>query len=78
MSTKVKLNLAGFRELRKSPEMEAGLRDMARFIASGCGDGYFSDVYQAKTRAIASVYTGTSAAMKDNAKNNTILKAMQS
>ena len=45
-------------------------------MAARAGDGYATDVYQAGSRVIASVYTETEEAMKDNLENNTLLKAV--
>lgn len=74
---RIELNHAGIRALLKSPEMEAMLGERAAQISDGCGDGYAHDTYQAPGRVIASVYTETPDAMRDNLRNNTILKAMQ-
>ena len=78
MSTKVKLNLAGFRELRSCPELSAELSSIASGIAARAGEGYSSDVRQMSTRLVASAYTDTAEAMKEEFKNNNLLKAMQS
>ena len=74
---RIELNQKGIRELLKSSELEAVLGEHARKIAGRCGDGYGYDTYQATTRVIASVFTEDPDAMRDNLKNNTILKAMQ-
>jgi hypothetical protein len=78
MSTKVKLNLAGFRELRSCPELAAGLGEIASGIAARAGEGYSYDVRQMSTRVVASAYTDSTASMKEEFKNNNLLKAMQS
>lgn len=76
-STKVVLNHHGFRALLKSPELAAGLEDLASGIAANAGEGYAADTYQASTRVVASAYTATPEAIRHEAKNNTLLKAMQ-
>lgn len=73
---KIKLNDAGFVELLKSQEIAAAVKEVAEQVAARAGDGYATDVYQAGTRVIASVYTETEEAMKDNLDNNTLLKAV--
>lgn len=70
---KIELNSDGVRELLA----EVGTNvcgPMAERIASACGDGYASDIHNAGSRIIASVYTDTEAAMLDNLVNNTILR----
>ena len=52
------------------------VREWEKQVAARAGDGYATDVYQAGTRVIASVYTETEEAMKDNLENNTLLKAV--
>lgn len=74
---KIALNSAGVRELLKSPELEGVLQEHAQRIAASCGDGYASDSKQMPGRVIASVYTDTDAAIRDNLKNNTILRALK-
>ncbi|WP_029171113.1 hypothetical protein [Streptococcus suis] len=73
-----KLNRAGVRELLKSPEMQAVLTDKANGIRNRAGDGYESNVYVGTTRANAMVYTDTIQAIRDNLKNNTLSKAVES
>lgn len=70
---RLELNDAGIQELLK----EVGTTvcaPMAERIASSCGDGYASDMYDAGSRVVASVYTATGEAMRDNLENNTILR----
>lgn len=73
---RIKLNDAGFVELLKSQEIADAVKEVADQVAAKAGDGYATDVYQAGTRVIASVYTETEEAMKDNLDNNTLLKAV--
>lgn len=76
-STKVELNHDGFRALLTSPELAAGLESLAAGIAANAGEGYAADTYQTPGRVIASAYTATPEAIRNEAKNNTLLKAMQ-
>ena len=73
---RIELNRDGVRALLKCGEMEAGLRGLAEDIRDRCGEGYAADTKQMETRVIASVYTDTEAARRDNSENNTILRAL--
>ena len=73
----LELNQSGVRELLKSPEMAALLQEQADAIAGRCGDGYGTDTMLMETRVIASVFTDTKEAYRDNLDNNTILRALQ-
>lgn len=75
--SKFKLNHAGVGQLLKSPEMQNVLEEKATAIKNRCGDGYGQDIYVGKSRANAMVFADSSAAKRDNAKNNTILKAVR-
>lgn len=71
---KITLNREGIGELLH--EVGANIcAEYAQNIASACGTGYESDVYNAGGRTVASVYTATEEAMRDNLENNTILRA---
>jgi len=71
---RIELNSAGIREMLRSDEMQALLGEKAMEIAARCGAGYESDIYLTPGRAVASVFTATPEAAKDNAANNTILR----
>ena len=73
----IKLNYAGVGELLKSQEIADTVKEVAEQVAARAGDGYATDVYQAGTRVIASVYTGTRDAARDNLQNNTILRSLK-
>lgn len=77
MSKKFELNRNGVAELMKSPAMIELLRDKARGIQEAAGDGYEVSSYIGKSRANVSVKTKTKKAIRDNNKNNTLLKAMR-
>lgn len=73
----IELNRDGVRELLKSPEMMAICASEAQAIAGRAGTGYEVSTYTGKTRVNASVITATEEAMRDNYKNNTLLKAVR-
>ena len=73
---KVELNNKGIHELLKSQEVEDACQAEAQKIAARCGSGYATDTKDMPTRQIASVFTTTKEALKDNYDNNTLLKAM--
>ena len=77
MSKKFELNRNGVAELMKSPAMIELLRDKARGIQEAAGDGNEVTSYVGKNRANVSVKTKTKKAIRDNNKNNTLLKAMR-
>ena len=70
---RIELNSEGVQELLK--EVGANVcAPKAQEIASACGDGYASDTYDVGGRIVASVYTDTIEAIRDNLENNTILR----
>lgn len=71
---KIELNSAGIREMLRSEEMGAVLAEKASEIAARCGTGYEYDTHMTPGRVIASVFTATPEALKDNSANNTILR----
>jgi len=78
--TRVELNIAGFNALRKSPEMTAGLQELAEGIAQRAGSGYGTEVKNFPSRAVASVYTEDPDAMRACARDGggALLRALQS
>ncbi len=74
---KIELNWAGVRELLRSDEMRRICAERAEQIVRRCGEGYESDTYTGKNRVNAAVYADTYQAKADNARNNTILKALK-
>lgn len=75
--TKFVLNRAGVRQLMQSKEMQSILEDKASQAVQRLGAGYKSDKYVGKNRANAMVYADSFLAKLDNAKNNSILKAVK-
>ena len=71
------LNEQGVRALLKSAEMEAILKERADKALRRLPAGYESDTHVGKTRINASVWTKTASAVKDNSKNNSLLKAVR-
>lgn len=53
------------------------LTELAEGIQGRCGDGYEVSSRKGKTRCNASISTENYRAMRDNYKNNTLLKAMK-
>ena len=78
--TRVKLNIKGFNALRKSPEMVAGLQELADGIAGRAGNGYGTDMKYYGSRAVASVYTESYDAMRECSRTSgdPLLRALQS
>ena len=71
------LNSQGVRELLQSQEMMGICKEYASKAQSKLGDGYEVETYKLDTRVAAKVQAETYKARKDNAKNNTILKALR-
>lgn len=72
-----KLNRAGVANMMKSDGMQKMLTEKASTIRDRCGDGYEQDIYVGRNRANAMVRAKTYEAKKDNAENNTLLKAVR-
>ena len=73
---KFKLNRSGVRELMRSPEMMAVCSQYAQTAMQSLGDGYEVSTYTGKNRVNAQIAAKTYEAKKENAENNTILKAV--
>lgn len=72
------LDRAGVRELMMSDEMANGLSALAGEIVARLGDGYSASLpYKGENRVNVEVSADTYAARRENASNNTILKAVQ-
>jgi len=76
-NVKVKLNKAGVRAMLRSPEMLAICEKHASDIVRRCGEGYETDSFVGRNRVNAMVSASTYEAKRDNAENNTILKAVK-
>lgn len=77
MSSHFKLNRAGVAELMKSPEMMAILKEKAKSVQEKAGHGYEISSFTGKNRANVSVKTKSRKSVRDNNKNNTLLKALR-
>ena len=75
-NVRIELNNDGVRELLQSPEIQETCQEYATAAANRAGSGYSTSAYMGKTRVNVSVYAATEKAVKDNRKNNTIIKAV--
>lgn len=73
---KVKLISAGVREMLQSPEIEACVEEACEAVEQRAGSGYGHNVVKGKKRNVGRVYAFTQEAIRDNYKNNTLLKAL--
>lgn len=74
---KIVLNQAGLREYLNSAGVQALLSEQAEQVADRAGDGYEArEVASGAKRAHATVEAETVHAIRDNAKHNTLLKAL--
>lgn len=73
MARKIKWRVAGFQEIRRLPPIKADLAARAERIAGACGAGYEAKTGEGRTRSRAAVLTVDYEAIRDNAKNNTLL-----
>ena len=74
---KFQLNSEGVRSLLKSPEMMDICKSYATNAQARLGDGYEVTTMTGKTRVNAQIAATTIKAKRENAKHNTILKAVQ-
>ena len=70
------LNYAGVGEVLTSAEMQDVMNQYAQAAVGRLPQGYAWRESASNQRAAASVYTETYDAMKDNSKNNSLLKAV--
>ncbi|MET7074204.1 hypothetical protein ABZS16_04260 [Trueperella pyogenes] len=75
---RVVLNHAQVGAFLHSGEVEVMVRRHAAQIAARAGAGYAADTWQGRTRVVASAFTETPKAMRDNAKRNTLLRELRS
>lgn len=76
--SRLKLNNKGFRELRTNPKVGADLLRRAQDIADAAGDGYEAvQNPNPRNRYRAAVVPVTADAAIDNARHNTLLRAMR-
>lgn len=75
-NAKFKLNKQGVRELMCSDAMANIISAKANQVQAAAGDGYEASVVTGKTRVNAKIGTAIIEAIRDNHKNNTLLKAL--
>ncbi|HLS46088.1 MAG TPA: hypothetical protein VK045_11695 [Ornithinicoccus sp.] len=73
---RIEMNPAGFQAILKSAEVQADLGRRAEAIANAAGDGMDVDVRVGRTRARASVRTGSPEAMRAEARDKTLTRAI--
>lgn len=74
---RIEWNNAEFIALAKSPKVQQMLTDQAQQIARRAGDGYEAEAgTRGKTRGRAWARAHTAKAIRDNAKNATLLRAL--
>ena len=76
-NVKIEINTTNIGALLKSGETESVIKSLADQIANMAGTGYASDTYMTPGRVVASAYTATEEAVKDNSENNTLLIAVE-
>jgi len=76
-NVKIKLNRTGVKALLRSEEMRAICEKHASDIVRRCGEGYETNTFVGRNRVNAQVMASTYEAKRDNAENNTILKAVK-
>jgi hypothetical protein len=74
--TRIKWNVKAFRELRLEPGVIADLEARAEAVAAAAGSGYEASAMAGKNRGRASVITADYAAIRDNAKNQSLLRSL--
>lgn len=73
---RVQLKSKGIVELLKSNDITAATREACEKVRDRCGSGYSMNLLEGKKRSVGRVYAYTSEAVRDNYKNNTLLKAL--
>jgi hypothetical protein len=74
--TQIRWKMKGFKDIRKSPEMEALLQKVIDDMLNELGEGYEGDVQEGRSRLRAGVVTATQQAKRDNARHNSLLRAL--
>lgn len=78
---KVEANLAGYSELRNSPEIVSMMQKIADTALAQLGEGYTSEAQHytggsLPGKAVVKVYAETASARRANYRDNTIMKAV--
>lgn len=74
---RIKWNIKGFQQLRRSPGIKARLKKEADQVRDASGSGYVTQTGEGKTRSRAAVITGDHESARDNSDNNTLLKNLK-
>lgn len=74
---KIKWNVPGFEEVRRSQEVQAEITRLGQAVAAEAGDGFEVDFQQGKSRFRGNVYTATMRAIRKNARENTLVSALE-
>jgi hypothetical protein len=81
MAPRIRFNLAGFSKVRKSAGVEGEVRKHTNRVRDeanqSSGGGYVSRVSNGRTRSRGVVATGDGNSMRDNARNNTLVKKLR-
>lgn len=72
-----KLDRKGVRELLQSDWAMSVVEDKAKEVQARCGEGYEVTTHTGRTRVNASVHAATVEARQQNARDNTLLKALR-
>lgn len=73
---KIKWNIEGFKALRKSPEVMSDLIARGNKVADAAGPGFEISPVTGKNRGRVSVRTATAEAREDNARSNSLVRAI--
>ena len=75
-NVRVELDRAGVSELMRSPEIEMELEKAAEPVMGILPEGYSKELRKGITRSNVRIWTDSVEAAKDNAENDTLLKAV--
>ncbi len=75
-TTRISWNLRAFEAIRRSPGVDAALRAKVDKVLAQVGPGYVGHVEAGRTRSRGAVVTATGEAMRDNAENHTLVRAL--
>lgn len=73
---KIRWNIAGFQEIRRSAGVEGRLQEEVSRVLGSVGGHYSGGVEPGRTRSRGYVVTSTPEAIRDNAANHTLLRAL--
>lgn len=73
---KVKMLNKGSRQILKSPEVQADIQRRVERIATHAGDGFEAGVEEGRTRVLGSVMSTTYHAMRAEAKDRALTRAL--